>query len=196
MLRELHRYEDARSAYIQAMRLDPSLAKAHAQLGIVLKHEGRLDEAAVCLKRAIELDPADPDFAEFLGDLCVARQDFAEAINCYSSGIAISRVEKSRLHVSLGWALQEEGRLGEAHTQYREAQRIEPGSAPVFIYLGRYHEECGELAQAEADYRHAMRLHEGNPLPLALLGTLLRGRLPEKDLAALERLAADHSVQH
>ena len=192
-LRELQRYGDARSAYMQALRLDPSLAKAHAQLGIVLKHEGRLDEATVCLKRAIELDPADPDLAESLGDLCVARQDFLAAINSYSRGIAISQVEKSRLHVSLGCALQEEGRLGEAHAQFREAQRIDPGSAPVFIYLGQYHEECGELAQAEADYRHAMWLHEGNPLAIALLGSLLRGRLPEKDLAALERRAADHS---
>ena len=193
VLRELHRYDEARAAYLQALRLDPGLAKAHAQLGLLLKREGRLDEAAVCLKRAIELDPADPDLAEFLGDLCVTRQDFVEAINCYTRAIAISPVEKSRLHVSLGWALQEEGRLGEAHAQYREAQRIEPGSAAVFIYLGKYHEECGELAQAEADYRHAMRLHAGNPLPIALLGSLLRGRLPEKDLAVLERRAADHS---
>ena len=192
-LRELNRYDEARSAYIQALRLDPSLAKAHAQLGIVLKHEGRLDEAAVCLKRAIELDPADPELAEFLGDLCIARQDFVEAIKSYTRAIAISPVEKSRLHVSLGWALQEEGRLGEAHAQYREAQRIEPRSAPVYIYLGQYHEECGELAQAEADYRHAMFLHEGNPLAISLLGSLLRGRLPEKDLAALERRAADQS---
>ena len=62
---------EARAAYLQAIQLDPGLAKAHAHLGLSLKREGRLDEAAVCLKRAIELDPADPDFAEFLGDRCV-----------------------------------------------------------------------------------------------------------------------------
>ena len=62
----------------------------------------------------------------------------------------------------------------------------QPGLAAVFIHLGKYHEECGELAQAEADYRQARKLQPGNLLPLALLGTLLRGRLPEQDLAALE----------
>jgi tetratricopeptide (TPR) repeat protein len=192
-LRELERYDEARAAYLQALRLDPRLAKAHAQLGLLLKREGRLDEAAVCLKRAIELDPADADLAEFLGDLCVARQDFGEAINYYTRAIAISPVEKASAHVSLGWALQEEGRLGEAHAHYREAQRIQPGSAAVFIHLGKYHEECGELAQAEADYRRALELQGGNPLPLALLGSLLRSGLPAEDLAALERHATDYS---
>ena len=96
----------------------PLPGEGEAQLGIVLKHEGRLDEAAVCLKRAIELDPADPDLAEFLGDLCRRQAGFCRGDQLLLAGIAISRVEKSRLHVSLGWALQEEGRLGKAHTQF------------------------------------------------------------------------------
>jgi tetratricopeptide (TPR) repeat protein len=192
VLRELRRYDDARAAYVQAIRLDPGLAKAHAHLGVSLKRQGRLDEAAVCLKRAIELDAADPDFAEFFGDLFVARNDFAEAINCYQRAIATAPGEKATLRISLGWALQEDGRLREAHDQYREAQRIQPGMGAVYTHLGGYHEERGDLAQAEADYRQALKVQPGNPLPLAMLGTLLRGRLPDPDLAALEqRIAAE-----
>ena len=182
------------AAYVQAIRLDPGLAKAQAHLGLSFKRQGRLDEAAVCLKRASELDPAEPDFAEFLGDFYVARLDFLEAINCYKRAIAISRVEKAGLHLSLGWALQEHGRLGEAHEEYREAQRIQPGLATVFTHLGGYHEERGELAQAEADYRRGLELQPSNPLPLALLGTLLRGQLPDVDLAALEQRLSGESV--
>ena len=76
--------------------------------------------------------------------------------------------------------------MSEAEAEYHEAHRIAPGLATVFIHLGKYHEECGELAQAEADYRQARKLQPGNLLSLALLGTLLRGRLPEQDLAAIE----------
>jgi tetratricopeptide (TPR) repeat protein len=192
VLRDLRRYDDARAAYVQAIRLDAGLAKAHGQLGLLLKREGRFDEAVAWLKRASELDPADPDLAEFLGDVLVARQDFLEAIHCYERAIAISPVEKAGVHLSLGWALQEEGRLGEAHAQFREAQRIQPGLAAVFTHLGKYHEECGDLSQAEADYRNALRLQPGNSLPLALLGSLLRGELPAEELAALEeRMAAE-----
>ena len=55
-----------------------------------------------------------PILPRFLGDVYVARQDFGEAINCYKRAIAIAPEEKAGLHVSLGWALQEDGRLGEA----------------------------------------------------------------------------------
>ena len=194
VLRELRRFDEARAAYVQAIRLDPSLAKAHAHLGLSLKREGRLDEAAVCLKRAIELDGTDPDFSEILGDVHVARMDFVEAINCYKRAIAIAPEEKPGLHVSLGWALQEDGRLSEAYAQYREAQRIQPGLAAVYTHLGGYHEERGDLAQAEADYREALKVQPANPLPLAMLGSLLRGRLPDADLSALEQNAAVESV--
>ena len=54
---------------------------------------------------------------------------------------------------------------------------------------------AASFAQAEADYRRALELQPGNPLPLALLGTLLRGQLPDLDLAALEQGLSDESVR-
>jgi tetratricopeptide (TPR) repeat protein len=90
------------------------------------------------------------------------------------------------LHLSLGWALQEDGRLDKAGEQYQIAHRLQPGSPIVLNFLGGFHEEQGNLGEAEAAYRQAMRSQSRFSLPLARLATLLRDQLPEADLAALE----------
>ena len=102
VLRELGQFEGGQAAYLQAIRLDPTLAKAHAHLGLLFRRQGRLEDALACLKRAIELDPAEPDFPEFLGDLCMDRLEFAEAINCYRRAIAIA--PKKRPACAWRWA--------------------------------------------------------------------------------------------
>lgn len=186
VLRALERYPEARAAYLEAIRLAPDLAKAHAHLGLTLMREGQQGEALIRLKRAQELDPADPSTAEFLGDLYVECEQFAEAVPHYKRAIALAPDERSALHLSLGWALQEEGRLDEAGEHYQIAHQLAPSVAMVLSYLGGFHEEKGNLADAEIAYREAMRLQPGFSLPFARLATLLRGKLPDADLAALE----------
>jgi tetratricopeptide (TPR) repeat protein len=69
------------------------------------------------LKRAAELDPADPSIAEFLGDLYVECEQFTEAEPHYERAIALAPEERSTLHLWFGWALQEDSRLDEAGEQ-------------------------------------------------------------------------------
>jgi tetratricopeptide (TPR) repeat protein len=186
VLRGLERFAEARAAYLEAIRLAPDLAKAHAHLGLTLMREGQQSEAIVRLKRAAELDPADPSIAEFLGDLYVECEQFTDAVPHYERAIALAPEERSTLHLSLGWALQEDGRLDEAGEQYQIAHRLAPNAAMVFTYLGGFHEEKGDLVQAESAYRQAMRLQPSFSLPFARLATLLRGKLADPDLEAIE----------
>ena len=194
-LRVLGRYTEARGAYNEAIRLAPGLAKAHAHLGVTLGLDGHFSHAAAWLKRAQELDPTDPTIPEFLGELYVACEEFGEAVPHYERAIALVPEPRFMLHLSLGLAFQEDGRLEKAGEQYQIAYRLQPGSGMVLNYLGGYHEERGELAQAEAAYRQALHCQPGFSLPCARLATLLRGKLPEADLALLEAHLArrDHA---
>ena len=47
------------------------------------------------------------------------RQEHGAAIPCWERAIALSAKERAGLHISLGWSLQEAGRLAEAVEQYR-----------------------------------------------------------------------------
>jgi hypothetical protein len=87
--------------------------------------------------------------------------------------------------------LQEEGRLAEAREHYEAALRLQPDLAPALLHLGGIHEELGAMTEAETAFRAALQAQPKFPLPYARLATLLRDRLPDADLAALEERLAD-----
>ena len=189
-LRVMGRLVEARSSYLEAIRLDPDLAKSHAHLGLVLQQDGQLDDALVWLKQAVELGPGEAPFWEDLADLYMEREESDEAFACWQRAVAL-RPERAAAHSGLGWALQEEGRLDEAEAHYRTALRLQPDLAVAELRLGGLKEEWGELAEAEAAFREALRLQPDYPVPHAQLATLLSGKLPDADLAALEQRLAD-----
>ena len=189
-LRALGRFGEARAAYLEAIRLDPNLARAHAHLGLVLQQEGQLGDALVWLRQATELEPANADFCTYLADLYGDREEYAEAIPCWERVLALAP-DRAAAHNALGWALQEERRLSEAEEHFRMALRLQPDYAGAQLSLGGLHEELGDLTAAEADFRTALQMQPTFALPHARLATLLRGKLAETDLAALEQRLAD-----
>jgi tetratricopeptide (TPR) repeat protein len=190
VFRELERPLEARTAYLEALRIDPDLAVAHAHLGLVLQSEGRFEAAFPWLKRAVELEPANATFWRQLGQL---EQDMGEP------AAALGTLERARelapgdaeVRVALGWALQEEGRLDEAGELYRDAIARCPNFPGAHLNLGGLHQEHGEMREAEACFREAIRLRPRFAPPHSMLATLLRGKLPEADRAALEARLAD-----
>ena len=189
-LRLLKRPVEARSSYLEAIRLDPDLAKSHAHLGLCLQQEGQLDDALVWLKQAVELAPGEAPFWEDLAELYTEREESSEALSCWQKALAL-QPKRATAHNGLGWALQEEGRLDEAEAHYRTALRLQPDLAVAELRLGGLKEECGDLAGAEASFREALRLQPEYAVPHAQLATLLRGRLPDADLASLEQRLTD-----
>ncbi len=190
-LHRLGRSGEARGAYLEALRLDPDLAHAHLQIGLTLKSDGQLAEAEPWFKQAIELEPENPWYWEQLAELQTERQEHAAAVLCWEQAIDLSPTERPGPRISLGWSLQEEGRLPEAVEQYRTALQLQPEAVMARINLGGIHEELGEMSQAEAAYREAIAVSPKSGLAHAKLATLLRAGLPDADLAALEERLAD-----
>jgi len=189
-LRALGRFGDARAAFLEAIRLDPNMARAHAHLGLVLQQEGEYGDALPWLKQALELEADNADFWMYLAELHGDREESAEAIPCWERVLALAP-ERAIAHNGLSWALQEEGRLAEAEEHYRSALELQPDLAAAQLGLGGLHEEQGDMTAAETAFREALRLQPNFALPHARLATLLRGKLPEADLAALESRLGD-----
>jgi tetratricopeptide (TPR) repeat protein len=192
--RDLNRLVEAKAAYLEAVRLAPDLAKAHAHLGQTLLREHDYAGALHWLKRAPELDPQDPDLHEMLADSYLECEEFAEAIACYERALSLAKADRAGLRLSLGWALQEQERLAEADEQFQIARRLEPNSALVQNFVGGLHEELGNVGAAEAAYRAAIEMQPKFALPYARLGTLLRDKLPETDISAIEEWLSDSAL--
>jgi tetratricopeptide (TPR) repeat protein len=193
VLRDLDRLVEARDAYTEALRLDPDLAQAHAHLGLTLHQEGQLQDALPWMQQAVELEPDNAAWWEDLGDLRMEREEPAEAMTCYEYVLTL-KPERASVHNSLGWALQEQGRLSEADEHYRTALRLDPDLGGAQLNIGGVHEELGELTETESAFRAALRIQPRFALAHARLATLLRGKLPDADLAALEERLADPKV--
>ena len=55
----------------QALELDSEQKLAHYHMGLIYAAKMRWSEAAECLSRALEIDPADPSLSFNLGTICV-----------------------------------------------------------------------------------------------------------------------------
>lgn len=193
VLRFLERLVDARAEYLEALRLNPDLAVSNAHLGLLLQREGELKDASVWLKKAVELEPANAEYWEWLAELYDEMEEPEGAIPCWEQVVAL-QPERAGPLLALGWDCQEESRRDEARQHYLRAIELQPDSGHAHLNLGGLHEELGEMSQAEAAFREALRLQPAFALPHARLATLLRGKLPEPDLAALESRLADDSL--
>jgi tetratricopeptide (TPR) repeat protein len=67
------------------------------------------------------------------------------------------------------------------------AERLQPESPDAQLLRARIHEQRGELEQAEAAYRLAIRVHPERTRAACLLTRLLGSRLPDADLAEMEK---------
>ena len=73
------RYPQAESAYRQTIALAPNVAKYHTALGLILARQGRLEEGAAELERAVALDATDGIAYSHLADVYLALGQEKEA---------------------------------------------------------------------------------------------------------------------
>jgi tetratricopeptide (TPR) repeat protein len=189
-LRVMDRLDEAWIAFLQALQLDPELALANAHIGLILQKRGHLEEALECLKRAVERDPDCVEFWEWLAELHDEQDDSAASIPCWERVLALDP-DRAGAHLSLGRALQDEGHLEQARARYLAADELQPHSGAPLLNLGWLHELLGEMDRAESAFRAALERQPKFPAPHARLAGLLRAKLPDEDLAALEARLAD-----
>ena len=80
-----------------------------------------------------------------------------EAIGYYRAAVAL-RPQSPGVHVNLGAALKDKGRLDDAIAEYREAIRINKDYAGAHNNLGNALRDKGQLDDAIAEYREAIRI--------------------------------------
>ncbi len=187
----IERWVGARAALLNALRLEPEWGLAHGHLGLTLLREFRPWEALPWIQRAVELEPHNPQFQEWMGELHVEMDDPASAIPFFQRASTLLDDMSPAVHLSLGQALVDEGRLEEAENHYQAALRLAPQSPLPLTHLGALHEIRGAMTEAEDAFRQALRLQPRAPIALAQLAILLGKDLPEADQAALESRLED-----
>ena len=119
----------------KTIELNPDDATAHYNLGVLLKEQGRYDEAEKEYKDAIRADP----------DLAVAHSNLGRLLNDLKRYDEVEEEYKDAIradpdlavaHSNLGNLLKDQGRYDEAEKEYKDAIRADPDLAEAHVNLG------------------------------------------------------------
>jgi len=174
----------------QAVKLDPQLAAAHAALGQTLfAMDWDWEGADREVKRALELDPNDPDSLYLAAQIAVSQGRYQEAQRLAQSAIDGDPLRALGYRM-LGTANYMGGRLADAEAAFRKALEVSPTGDSLHYKLAlvllRRKDTQGALAEMEREPHTGWR-QQGLPLALDALG---RKADADRALAIADKAAA------
>jgi len=158
--------------------------RVFSNYGVILKDIGKLEEAELCTRKAIELIP---DYSEAHSNLGVILSDLGklqEAELSYRKAIAI-KPYYSEAHSNLGNVLKGLGKTKEAELSHRKAIKLNPDFAEAHFNLGKILKDLGKIKEAEISYRRAIELNPDYTDAHLNLGNVLNelGNLKEAEIS-------------
>ena len=122
----LRRYEEADGDLRRVLRLYPSHAPAHLELGRLLWRKGLAAEAATYFRRALEFQPESARICSCLGDALNQAGDLAGAHAALQRALELDPRD-SKTHHLLGRVFDRLGRPDEARDMYERSRELAGG---------------------------------------------------------------------
>ncbi|MEO0939019.1 MAG: tetratricopeptide repeat protein [Pseudomonadota bacterium] len=159
-LRSQEQYAAAIPAYNRALELTESGARAEWFLyyarAISFEREGRWNEAEADFRRALELNPGQPQVLNYLGYSLVEKQiKLDEALAMIEEAVAASP-DSGYIVDSLGWVLYRLGRYEEAVVHMERAVELMPVDPVVNDHLGDVYWAVGREREAMFQWKRAL----------------------------------------
>lgn len=140
-----------------ALSKDPGMAEAKIVLGMVLKEQGRLNEAAAQFQQAIQADKGYATAYAQLGLVQLRQGNAVAAADSFRQAIKI-RSSSSTAHYGLGKALTALGNPDGAIKELNTALSLDRNSAPIHTTLGDVYRLQGNKVAAVKEYQAAIAI--------------------------------------
>jgi len=159
-LRRQERFTDAIPVYTKAIDLVPEPEQRHWTLfysrGISNERAGNWPEAEADFRRALDLNPDQPQVLNYLGYSFVDRgENLDEALGMIERAVA-AQPEAGYIIDSLAWALFRLGRYEEAVEPMERAALLEPVDPVVTDHLGDVYWAVGRKLEARFQWHRAL----------------------------------------
>ncbi len=160
----------AKKAVMEAMRLDDTVAEAHAFLGIIrLKYEWDWSGAEQAFQRAIQLNPSYAQARMFYSFFLEAMGRQGEAIREAEAARTIDPLSLPA-NVNLSWQYLRAGQLERALKQLEITRELRSDFWGVHWGFGHYHRRKGTYVNAIKSFEKAVEVGGGYTLPMTDLG--------------------------
>lgn len=162
----LKQFEDAEYHFRAAISANAKRSDAHFHLGIALKEQGKLVEAAESYRHAIELKP---DYADACNNLGMTLKDLGQLDEAagYLADALRHKPDSAEIYYNLSLLKRfsaEDEAIAKMHQLYQSDRLSEDGKSFICFALYKAHEDIGNVEDA---YRF---LAEGNSIVRRLLG--------------------------
>ncbi|GGO54667.1 Tetratricopeptide repeat-containing protein [Roseovarius pacificus] len=194
LYRQLERFAEAVAAYDRALDLyaERETEQWFVHYARAISHE-RLDnwpEAEADFRKALELNPGQPQVLNYLGYSLVEKQiKLDEALSLIEQAVA-SQPNSGYIVDSLGWVLYRLGRYDEAIGHMERAAELMPVDPVVNDHLGDVLWAVGRQTEAEFQWKRALSfVNKENPSP-----DIEPGRIRRKIEVGLDRVLAEEGA--
>jgi len=159
-----------RAAAQRALELDPSLAEAHAALGMAaMVHDWDLQKAERELRLALELNPSDSSTHEWLGMLFMAQGKTKEALEEGQRSLDLDPVSPA-CHAFIAQTYHYAGEYEKAIEQARHILDVHPMFLQARYWLGSAYVQKKMLAEAIEQFRLGREYSGDNPVMVMAYG--------------------------
>ncbi len=166
-LRSMDRFEESIAPYNQALSMVETAEARHWPLyfarGISFERTGQWPEAEADFRKALELQPDQPQVLNYLGySFLEMRTNFDEALELIERAVEL-RPDSGYIVDSLGWGLYRLGRYDEAVGHMERAVELMPIDPVVNDHLGDVYWAVGRQREAEFQWHRALSFITDEP---------------------------------
>lgn len=170
--RHAENFHSETTLWTYTLRGNPDAWQAHDNLGLVLTHEGRLEEAEVHFRETYRLNPNSDDAHYNLANVLVRQRRMAEAIEHYEEALRL-KPASADAHINLGNVLLNSGRTNEALRHFEAGERLAPKMPQAHSNRANALLQADRLPEAVAEYEEALHLRPNDAIAHFNLGNAL-----------------------
>jgi protein O-mannosyl-transferase len=151
----LNYWRNSVSLFQHAVEVTEGNYVAYTNLGVALRADGRLEDAAGAFRNAVSIRPQDAQTRDNLGAALLAVGKAADALPHLLEATRL-RPDLAKAHIDLGSAYMQSGRVDDAAAQYRLAVNLQPANAEANYGLGGILSQQGRETEARPYLKAAL----------------------------------------
>jgi protein O-mannosyl-transferase len=197
--RQIRSWQDSRTLFQHAIEVTANNHVAHNGLGVALREQNRVNEAAAHFVEAIRMQPGYPEAHANLGDAYLLLGRIEDAAKELTEAIRLNP-DSPEACISLGIAYSKLGKVNESIAALAAAVKRYPDAADAHYNLGRVYVDAGRIQEATAEFYQAARLQPENAEAHYNLGSALasQGNMEAAvaEFARAVQLKPDYAAAH
>lgn len=192
LLRTAERFEESIKILdrVIAMRGETAEWGYYFMRGIALERSGKWPTAEADLKKALDLNPTEPDIMNYLGYSWIDRGEHLDQGLALIRQALTGRPGSGAMVDSLGWAYFRLGDFKRAADMLEQAVQMESADADVNNHLGDAYWRVGRTVEAKYQWERVLTLKPTDKMKAEVEGKL-KGGLPELTGPSAPPLRAD-----